>query len=84
MVECFVSQQNKVEIIKTMSCLQSLAIPSQRQEELSMDFITGLLNSKGRKVIVVVFDRLTKYVIFFSLSHPFIASIVNTSFVEIV
>jgi hypothetical protein len=38
--ECLVCQQNKVETIKTPGLLQPLAIPSQRWEEVSMDFIT--------------------------------------------
>jgi hypothetical protein len=38
--ECLVCQQNKVETIKTPCLLQPLSIPSQRWEEVSMDFIT--------------------------------------------
>jgi hypothetical protein len=34
-----------------------------------MDFITVLLKSKGKTVITIVVDRLTKYAIFFSLYH---------------
>jgi hypothetical protein len=44
--ECLVFQQNKVETIKTPGLLQPLSIPSQHWEEVSMDFITGLLKSK--------------------------------------
>jgi hypothetical protein len=40
-----VCQQNKVETIKTPGLLQPLSIPSQRWEEVSMDFITGLPKS---------------------------------------
>ena len=52
---------NKVETIKTPGLLQPLSIPSQRWEEISMDFITGLPMSEGRTIIMVVVDRLTKY-----------------------
>jgi hypothetical protein len=45
-VECLVCQQNKVETIKTPGLLQPLSIPSQRREEVSMDFITGLPKSE--------------------------------------
>ena len=61
MVECLVCQQNKVETINTPGLLQPLSIPSQRWEEVSMDFITGLPKSEGKSVIMVVVDRLTKY-----------------------
>jgi hypothetical protein len=69
--ECLVYQQNKGETINMSSLLQPLAIPSQRWEEVSMDFITGLPKSEGNTVIMVVVDRLKKYAHFFSLSHPF-------------
>jgi hypothetical protein len=82
--ECLVCQQNKVETIKTPGLLQPLAIPSQRWEEVSMDFITGLLKSEGKTVIMVIVDRLTKYAHFCALSHPFKASTVATAFMETV
>ena len=47
-----------------------------------MDFITGLPKSKGKSVIMVVVDRLTKYAHFYVLSHPFKASTVATTFME--
>ena len=47
-----------------------------------MDFITGLPKSKGKSVIMVVVDRLTKYAHFCALSHPFKASAVSTAFME--
>ena len=82
--ECLVYQNNKVETIKTLGLLQPLAIPSQRWEEVSMDFITGLPKSEGKSVIMVVVDRLTKYAHFCALSHPFNGSTVTTAFMEIV
>ena len=59
--ECLVFQQNKVDTIKTPGLLQPLSIPSQRWEEISMDFIIGLQKSEGESVIIVVVDRVTKY-----------------------
>ena len=35
-----------------------------------MDFITGLPKFKGKRVIMVVVDRLPKYAHFCALSHP--------------
>ena len=72
----------KVEIINTPSLLQPLSIPSQRWEEVSMDFITGLPKFEGKSVTMVVVNRLTKYAHFCALSHPFKASIVSTAFME--
>jgi hypothetical protein len=83
-VECLVCQQNKVETIKTPGLLQPLAIPSQRWEEDSMDFITGLLKSEGKSVIMVIVDRLTKYAHFCALSRPFKTITVATKFMETV
>ena len=47
-----------------------------------MDFITGLPKSKGKSVIMVVVERLTKYAHFCALSHPFKASIMATKFMD--
>ena len=82
MAESLVCQQNKVETIKTSGLLQSLSIPSQSLEEVSMDFITGLPKSEGKSVIMVVVDRLTKYAHFCALSHPFKESTVSIAFME--
>jgi hypothetical protein len=82
--ECLVFQQNKVETIKTSGLLQPLSILSQRWEEASIDFITGLPKFEGKSVIMVIVDRLTKYAHFCALSHPFKASTVATTFMEIV
>ena len=77
-----VFQQNKVETIKTPGMLQPLAIPSQCWEEVSMDFITGLLKSEGKSVIMMVVDKLTKYTHFCALTHPFKSSTISTAFME--
>ena len=82
MAECLVCQQNNVETIKTLGLLQPLSIRSQRWEEFSMDFITGLPKYEGKSVIMVVVDRLTNYAHFCALSHPFKGSIVATAFME--
>ena len=70
------------ETIKNLALLQPLVIPSQRWEEVSMDFITGFPKSEGMTIIMVVVDRLTKYAHFFSHYHPFKESIVATLFME--
>ncbi|XP_059307049.1 uncharacterized protein LOC132058610 [Lycium ferocissimum] len=47
-----------------------------------MDFIDGLPKSKGKTVIWVVVDRLTKYAHFVGLSHPYSASEIAKLFME--
>ena len=47
-----------------------------------MDFITVVPKSEGKSVIMVVFDRLTKYVHFCALSHPFKSSTISIAFME--
>ncbi|KAL0556518.1 hypothetical protein IC582_005032 [Cucumis melo] len=47
-----------------------------------MDFIDGLPKSKGHEIIMVVVDRLSKYVHFIALKHPYIAKTVDDAFVK--
>ena len=47
-----------------------------------MDFITCLPNSKGKTIIMVVIDILTRYAHFCALSHPFKANTIATMFME--
>jgi hypothetical protein len=58
---CQVCQRNKGVTTKILELHQSLHIPSQRCEEISMNFIIGLLKLEGKDVIFVVVDSLTKY-----------------------
>ena len=47
-----------------------------------MDFITGLPLCKGKSVILVVVDRLSKYAYFIPLAHPCTTSMVAQEFVD--
>ena len=59
---CDQCQRNKPQGGKTRGLLQPLPIPTDRWEEVSMDFITGLPRTKaGHDAILVVVDRLTKW-----------------------
>ncbi len=71
-------------MIKTPGILQPLSIPTQRWEEFSMDFITSLLKSKGKSVIMVVVDRLTNYAQFCALCHPFKSNAIASAFLDTV
>jgi transposase InsO family protein len=45
-----------------------------------MDFIYGLPKSRGKDVILVVVDRLTKFAHFIPLSHPYSVQTVADAF----
>jgi hypothetical protein len=49
-----------------------------------VDLIIILPKYEGNNVILVVVDQLTKYAYFYSLSHPFKASAMVTTFMEII
>ena len=46
----------------------------QQDPSTSDTFITGLPESEGNSVIIVIVDRLNKYAHFCALSHPFKSS----------
>jgi hypothetical protein len=71
-IECEVYQRNKGETIKSPWVLQPLPIPTSMWTEISMDFIVGLPKVGNKSVIMVMVDRLSKYVHCFpylTLSH---------------
>ena len=47
-----------------------------------MDFIVGLPKSGNKSVIMVVVDRIFKYVHFYALQHPFTASTMVQIFMD--
>lgn len=74
--ECQVCQSIKYPTSRPARLLQPISIPEQVWEDLAMDFITGLPNSGGKSVILVVVDRLTKYAHFGALDANFTAETV--------
>jgi hypothetical protein len=67
---CPICQISKTEHVSYPGLLQPLNIPEEKWTEISMDFVEGLPKAKGKDVILVVVDRLTKYAHFYlSLTH---------------
>jgi len=62
--------------------LQPLPIPGQVWQDISMDFIEGLLNSSGKQDIFVVVDRLSKAAHFIALSHLYTTKEVAQAFLD--
>lgn len=72
-IKCEVCQRHKVEQLVPAGLLQTLPIPEQIWEDISMDFIYGLPLSSGKSTIYVVVDMLSKYAHFIAISHPYTA-----------
>ena len=68
--ECGVCQQMKHETCKPAGLLQPLPIPYKPWTTVSMDFVNDLPFSQRLDTVMVIVDRLTKYVYFIGLSHP--------------
>jgi hypothetical protein len=79
---CPVCQISKTEKLQYPGLLDPLDIPKQKCSEISMDFVEGLPLSKGKNVILVVVDRLTKYAHFLPLSHPYTVQTVADLFIN--
>ena len=69
--ECGVCKQMKHKTCKPIGLLQPLPIPNRPWSAVSMDFINGLPMSQRLDTVMVVVDRLNKYVYFIGLSHPY-------------
>lgn len=81
---CDTCQRNKTETVASPGLLQPLPIPERMWTDISMDFVEGLPVSQGKSVIFVVVDRLSKYVHFMALSHPYTALDVAKVFLDTV
>lgn len=80
--ECEVCQRNKYQDANQAGLLQPLPIPTAIWEDISIDFITGLLRSHGSDFILVVIDRFSKYLHFMGLRHPFSTKVVGEIFTK--
>ncbi|KAG6490402.1 hypothetical protein ZIOFF_051698 [Zingiber officinale] len=69
--QCVTCQCNKWQNLQPTGLLQPLSIPEQVSADISMDFIESLLKVKGKLVLFVIVDRLSKYAHFIPLAHPY-------------
>ncbi|VFQ95935.1 unnamed protein product [Cuscuta campestris] len=81
---CTICQATKYSTQKPGGLLRPLPIPDRVWEAVSLDFVTGLPPSKGFTAVLVVVDRLSKYVHFGPLPTGFDAPRVALLFVDIV
>ncbi|MCH86462.1 hypothetical protein A2U01_0007319 [Trifolium medium] len=79
---CTICQQAKHSTTLPAGLLNSLPIPSQVWEDISMDFITGLPNSCGFTIIFVIVDRLTKFGHFLPLKADYDSKVVAEAFMQ--
>ncbi|RDX69089.1 Tf2-6, partial [Mucuna pruriens] len=79
--ECHTCQTNKYQTLAPSRLLQPLPIPTQVWSDISMDFILGLPITQGKDTILVMVDRLMKYMHFISLSQLFLAKEVAKIFI---
>lgn len=81
---CLQCQQIKYDHRKSPGLLCPLPVPSRPWEDLSLDFIGGLLAFQGHTVILVVVDRFSKGVHLGKLWPNYTAVTVANLFMEIV
>lgn len=79
---CSICQRYKPDNTANPGLLQPLPIPKTLFSDISMDFISGLPKSKGKEVVFMVVDRLSKYGHFFALAHPYSSIDVAQIFME--
>lgn len=82
---CTVCQHAKPDRSRYPGLLQPLETPDAAWDVVTLDFIEGLPKSAKFDCILVVVDKLTRYVHFIPLSHPYTAQTVaheymNTAF----
>ena len=79
---CEVCQKIKVETLALAGLLQPLLIPCRVWDDITLDFIGGLLSSQGKDTIMMVVNRFSKSSHFLTITHPFTTKTVADIFVE--
>jgi hypothetical protein len=79
---CLIYQRHKTEHLHSAGLLQPLDVPSSIWCDIAMDFVEGFPRVGGKSLILTVVDRLSKYVHFISLGHPYSTISVAKAFFE--
>ena len=80
--ECDVYQHNKGGLIRPLRTLHPLPIIASMWTYISMGFIVGFPKDGNKSIIMVVVDRLSKYVHLCALQHQFTPSMVAQLFID--
>ena len=76
----FVKRSRQKICHQRVSCNHPNSISSW--DDITMDFIEGLLPCNGKHAVLVVIDYLSKYAYFLPLSHPYIVKMVTKKFLK--
>jgi len=82
--QCLIYQQAKSSNSLPSRLLHPLLIPKQIWKDILMDFITGLPNASGFTMIMILVDRLSKYVHFAPLKAYYMSTQVADLFMKTV
>ena len=69
--KCDICHRNKGLNTTPTGLLQSIPLPLQVWDEVTMDFVEDLPKAEGYSSLLVVVDRLSKYAHFLCLRHPY-------------
>ena len=70
--QCLMCQQVKIEHQRPAGFLQPLPIPERKWEDITMDFLMGLLRTPtGKDAIWVIVDQLTRFAHFLAIRVDF-------------
>jgi hypothetical protein len=81
---CQICIQAKPDRVSYPGKPQSLSVPKEAWETISMDFMEGLPKSSSASCILVIVDTFTKFSHFLLLAHPYTASSVAMAFFNMI